>query len=134
MALHDHLGADEHIRLAPHESGKNPLITVLGPCGVRVHAQRSHCRKHLPEFFLYLLGARLEAADVLGGAFWTGLRLWLLIAAVMAHQHAPARAAPVLRQGHVAVGTFHHMAAGTAGHEARVSPPVQEQDALLPFG
>ena len=129
MSLYDHLGPDEDVRLPRREGGEDLLVSPLARGGVHVHPQDSRPGKHGLCHLLRLLGPHPESGDVGGAAGRTPVRHGDLIPAVVAFQPP----IPVQGQAHVAVGTFHRLSAGAAGHEIGVAPPVDEQHGLLPL-
>ncbi len=120
VSLHDHLGSHKNIRLLIRKGGKNPLVAVLPAGGVRVHAQHPGTRKFPVNGLLHLLGPGFEPHQIWGSTGRTLRRLPLLIPTVMAGKHPVS----VLRQGHIAVGTFHHMTTGAAGDKPGIASSV----------
>src|SRR5699024_2352463 len=127
MALYDHLCPDENISLTFSKRRKDFFMVILFSGSICIHPQYPGSGKAFLHQALDLLCACPESSDVRGTAYRTLLNIHSLIAAVMADQPAVS----VGRQRHITVGTFHYMAAGTAGYKPAVSSPVQKQDHLL---
>ena len=103
---------------------------VLALRGVHVHARHRYAGEHIPHLLLHLLGARAEILDVLAAAFRAALRRGNLVAAVVAAQPVINL---VIRQRHIALGTFHSLAAGPAGDKCGMAASVDEQYRLMAF-
>ncbi len=126
MALHDHLGPHENVRLPFRERGEDLLVTALARGGIQIHAQDPCAREQFPHHGLDLLGPRPETGDIGRAAGGTAHGRRRLVPAIMADQTAIA----VKGQRHVAVGAFHGLPAGTAGNEIGIAPPVQKEHGL----
>ena len=120
MPLHDHLGADQHIRFPLAELLQDLPVAFLAPGRVEIHAERADARKLLFKLLLDLLGADRDAADMGRAAGGAGLILRDLVAAVVADE-LPVQ---VPGQGNIAVRTPGHIAACAARDKAGISPPV----------
>ena len=120
MSLYDHLRTDQDICFVSGELLQDLLIGTLPPGRVQIHAQDTRLRIHGFYNLFNLLCACPESPDIWGMADRTRLHLPCLITAVVADQP------PVLMAGqrHIAVRTFEHDSAGTAGDKSCVAPAV----------
>src|SRR5699024_5769143 len=129
MAFYDHLCPNENVRLAISESRQNLFMIIFFSGSICVHPQDFRPGKTFPDQTFYLLCSCPESSYIRRSAYRALLHIHSLITAVMADQSAVSMGS----QGHVAVGTFHYMAAGTAAHKTAVSSSVQKKDDLLLF-
>ena len=120
MPLYNHLGSQKHIRFPFRESGQDLFKASLLLRGITVHTQHPDPRKQLIQLPLNLLGSCLEAKDIIGAAIRAAFRLNRFVPAVVAY-HFPS---DMLGQGHITVRTLHHIATGTARHEACIPTTV----------
>ena len=129
MSLDDHLGSDQHGSLFLLECFQNLPMPVLISGSIRIHPQYTDSRKPFFYHCLNLLGPCLKSSYIRGTAFRALGNSGHFISAVMTHQPSMA----VLGQSHITMGTFHYMAAGSAGYKSCIPSAVQEQHDLFVF-
>src|SRR3569623_2809768 len=124
----DELRADDEIVLAALD-----LAETILELAVRAHVRtQDHCtriREALGHLLSHALDARPDRDQgVLGAALRTHPRSFLLMAAMMAHQHA---AKAMLDQPRVTIGTLILMPARAAARQWRIAAAIEEQQRLL---
>ncbi len=128
MALGEHLGADEDARLAALDGAEQVVHGVLACRAVAVHTQDRVIREQHFQAFLGALGAGADRAEVNVVALRALLRQALVIAAMVAAQHAGA-----LVYGHarIAARAFGQPAAVVAQQGRGETAAVEENQHLL---
>ena len=130
MSLCDHLGSDEEIRLPLRELAENLVVTFLPARRIVVHSENPRGGKELFELPDDPLGARSDIAEMDASAFGTGGRHAVFRAAVVAFE---AVFLAVIGEGHITVFAFCDIAAVAAEDGLGISPPVEEEDRLIPL-
>ena len=130
QTLCQNLSADENVRPLMDKIRHGAVDFLLVLRRVQVEPRHLVFRKHLLHHFFHLLGAHAPVPNMRASAFRTFLRQRKFLPAVVTHR----RILPlVVGQGNPAIVA---LIAGSALHALnlrRVSPPVQEQDHLLPL-
>ena len=126
--LGHHLGAEQDIRLALGELGKQLFVRSLGVHRVRVHAQHARGRKFVVQLLLDLLRAGCFGKQAFTAAHRAFARDLDRRAAVVAHRAAGHR---VIGHARRAGGALGHPSAQRAADHAAVAAPVEEQYRLF---
>ncbi|VVN09466.1 hypothetical protein PS623_03714 [Pseudomonas fluorescens] len=128
VALGEHLRADEDARLAALDGGEQVVHGVFARCAVAVHAQYREVREQYFQALFGALGAGTHWAQVDMRALGAAQRQALVIAAVVAAQHAGT-----LVHGHacIAARAARHPATVVAQQCRGKTAPVEEYQHLL---
>ena len=127
MSFYDHLCSHQNVCLSFGECRENLLmIFFLSGC-ICIHTKNFCLWKELLYLFFDLLGSRPKSANIRRTAYRAILYIRNGISTVMTDQLSIF----VRSKGDIAMGTFHHMTAGSAADKSSISSSVQKQNYLF---